>query len=381
MRRAVGLFAASLLLASCNPGALEAQPFEGIWQSEGWGTFLIIGGDVEVFEHTTEHCLSLGTAGARGITDSLSFEGDRLLLRDADREIRFDRLDVLPITCADAQTSSDPVLAVTVLAATIEEHLVGDLDTGWNERRADVVSRAGTGEDLRDLVIDLIAPFGGRVRFASEAELWPGPPAPARPEGYDLGDVPAYALGDLDGTGFLSLSRTGPFDTDPDASEGIAGRIVDQVTQFETVILDLRASSGGSLSEALLFATRFVPDRRTVGSLEARAGEGFVPAGVLSVTPLPTGTFAGDVFVLVGPETRGPGELLAHILGDLERVTILGSPTAGDPGPALIRYLPNVWSISLPNLQVVGPDGVVLGSVIPDIETEDPLTEALRLAG
>ena len=105
------------------------------------------------------------------------------------------------------------------------------------------------------------------------------------------------------------------------------------------------------------------------------------PAGDLSITPIPTGTYDGPVYVLVGPETRGPGELLAHVLARLDGVTVLGSTTAGDPGPALIRYLPNVWSVSIPNLRITGPDGEVLGAVVPDIETDAPLAEALRLAG
>jgi hypothetical protein len=381
MRRAAGLLAASLVLASCNPGALEATPYEGIWQSDGWGTFLLIGGDVEFFEHTAEHCLSLGTVGARGIADSLEFEGDRLVLRNADREIRFDRIDVLPMSCADAGTSDDPELALTVLAATVEEHFVDHLDPGWDDRRADLTARAAAGENLLGLVVELLGPLDGSVRVTTGQTLWPEPPVPARPAGYDLGDVGAYAVGEIDGVGFLSLARTGPFDADPDESERITGRIVDEAARFGAVIIDLRASSGGSLTEALLIATRFVPDERIVASMQARAGDRMVPAGELRVTPVPTGTFAGDVFVLVGPETRGPGELLAHVLGELDRVTILGSPTAGDPGPPLIRYLPNVWSISVPNLEVTGPDGVVLGSVEPDVLTDDPLDEALRRAG
>lgn len=382
MRRLATGLAAVVLLAACTPGSLEAAPFEGVWRSEGWGTFLVVGGDVEYFEHTSVHCLSLGTTGARGIADSLSFEGDRLVLQDSDREIRFDRIDVLPPICADAGLSTDPASAVSVLAATVEEQFVGDLDPGWDERREEALVRAHDGEDLLGLLVDLVEPLGGRVRIAADTGRWPEPPVIDRPAGSDLGEADAYALGEVDGIGLLALGRTGPFDADPEASQRITGRIVDRlVAASDSVILDLRASSGGTLTDGLLIATRFAQREGAVASLRARAGDAFVPAGDLSLTPVPTGTFDGQVFVLVGPETRGVGELLAHVLGDLDRVTILGHPTAGDPGPALVRNLPNGWSISVPNLTVLDVDGTVLGPVEPDVVTDDPVGEALRVAG
>ena len=115
--------------------------------------------------------------------------------------------------------------------------------------------------------------------------------------------------------------------------------------------------------------------------MQARADDRMVTAGDLSVTPVPTGTFDGEVFVLIGPETRGPGEVLAHVLGSLDRTTLIGAPTAGDPGPALVRYLPNVWSVSVPNLEVLLPDGSELASIEPDVLADDALAEALRLSG
>lgn len=376
----IAVAALALVLVGCNPGSLEAQPFEGIWQSEGWGSFLLVGGDVEFFEHTPVHCLSVGTAGGRGIADLMSFEGDRLLLRDSDREVRFDRIEVLPPTCAEAGPSNDPVFVVDVLAATVEEHLIGELDPEWADRHDRIRAQAGADEDLAALVWEMVAPLGGRVRLATSAGVAPEPPTLDLPDGVEQTED-AYAVGLIGDVGYLGLGRTGPFESDPDESARVMGRIVDEALVGRAVIVDLRASWAGTLNDGLLLATRFVPEHRVVASLRARAGEGLVPAGDLTVTPVPTGVFDGPVFVLVGPGTAGVGELVAHVLGDLEGATILGLPTAGDPGPALVRYLPNGWSVSIPNLEVIGPDGSVLGPVQPDVVTQDSLGEALGLAG
>lgn len=385
IRRVAALLAASLLVAACSPGAREAEPFEGIWQSEGWGTFLLIqGGDVEIFEHSANHCLSVATGGARGIGEVLSFEGDRLVMRDSDREIRFDRIDVLPIECADASGSDDPQLAVEVLTATFEEQYVGELDAGWDERRAEVLANAAAADEraLFDLLTGLLSPLELGVGIGVGEEIWPPLPPFDPPEGLETGGAGGFATGMLDErVGYLGLARVGPFASNAAESERLSGEAIDAALRGDVVIVDLRAAAGGVIGDALLMATRIVPEAGVVGTLEARAGDGSVAAGSLTVTPVPTGTFDGVVYVLVGPETRGVGELLAHVLGEVDSVTTIGADTFGDPSPPLIRFLPNGWSFAVPNLRLVGPLGGELGPVHPDIQSSDPLAEAIRLAG
>lgn len=373
-----------LALTGCDPGAREAEPFAGIWEAEGWGTHLLIqGGSVEIFESSDVHCLSVAGGAARGITDVLSFEGDRLLMQDSDREIRFDRVDVLPIECARTGRPSDSGLVATILTATIDEQYSGDLDPGWEGRRAELLRQSGTadGDALFDVLVDAIEPFGGRIRLAGPETTWPPLPVLTPPEGTAVGGAGGYAVGEIrDGLAYLGLSRTGPFDADPEQSQRIAGRIVDQAIRSDVVILDLRSSSGGVLGDMLLIATRFVPEPRLVARLEARAGDGAVPAGDLLVTPVPTGVFDGPVLVLIGPETRGVGELLAHVLGTLDTTTLIGAPTAGDPGPPLVRSLSNGWSVAVPNLWVRDRSGGEIGPIQPDVVSDDPLAEAIERA-
>ena len=103
-------------------------------------------------------------------------------------------------------------------------------------------------------------------------------------------------------------------------------------TEARDLVIDLRATTTGAETEALLVATRFVSARTVVATTEARLADGStVPAGESVVNPMPGGAFAGRVVVLVGPGTSGPAELLALALAPLPGVTIVGEPTAGSP--------------------------------------------------
>lgn len=380
---AVGL---ALVAAACDPGARQAEPFEGIWRSDGWGTVLVVeGGDVEIFERTGVHCLSVATGGARGIDEVLTLEGERLLMTDSNRAVRFDRIDVLPAECADPAGSPDPALVAQVLVATLEEQLVAGLDPGWEERTADLASRATGLDDLAllDLLAGTIEPLGGAVRVGTESgSIRPPRPPFEPPDEAELAGGGALATWDAPAdVGYLAFSRVGPFAPNLAESERILIRALDEELTGGSVVLDLRAADGGVLGHALAVATRFVDAPAVFGSMEARAGTGFVPAGELAVNPLPTGPYGGNVFVLIGPETRGVAEILVMVLRDLPTVTVLGEATAGDPGPPLIRFLPNGWSVSVPNLRVRDSRGDLVGPIQPDVAGGDPLRQALEMAG
>ena len=386
-RRALALAVVlAVVLAACDPGAREAEPFTGIWESEGWGTFLLVeGGDVEIFEHTEVHCLSVASGGARGVADVLSLDGERLVMRDNDRVVRFDPIELLPPRCADASGSPDPERAIAVLAATVDEQMAPPPDPEWEERLAEASLLAAGADDsvLLEAIGDLLDPLGGAVRVATpDRDVAPPRPRFEPPDGTSPAADGAAATGTMSaGVAYVGFDRIGPFDEDTEESERELTSLVDEAVRSSAVIIDLRAADGGVLGHALLAATRFVPTQTVVGRMEARAGDGFVPAGDLTVTPLPTGVYEGDAFVLVGPRTRGVAEVLALALSTAPTVTLVGAPTAGTPGPPLIRFLPNGWTLSVPNLRVLDGAGAEVGFVEPDVVSDDPMADALRMAG
>lgn len=354
---------ALVLVAGCDPGEREARPYAGRWESQGFGLFFDIhGGEVDIYEHSDVHCFRVATGSAQGISEVLSLEDERLVLRDGERVVEFVDVGTLPERCADPVDDSPPVV-FTVALKTIAEHHVPAPGAAWREEGDSIGSSLtdeSSPEDLRAALIEALSLLGDpEVRLAAGTEApWPAAPQiggaletrwEAELEGRMLvGEVsPGVAY-----LGFLSLVTEGEGD-----QRALAAALDDVLADAGALVIDLRAASGGVEEAALQVATRFVPSERVVANLWVRSGEGQVAAGALSVSPRPTGTFAGPVVVLVGPATSGAAELLARILSGVPGVTVVGEPTAGSPREPLVRALPNGWSLGVPNLEVTGPDG------------------------
>jgi hypothetical protein len=385
-RLAVGALLAALLV-SCNPGAREAEPFEGSWQSEAWGMYLSIsGGSVEIFEYSSAQCFSVASGGTRGIAEVLAFEGEELLLIDGGRTVRFDRFEFLPEECL-AEINDDPVSTFEALVATIEERYVRGVDAGWSTRvEASRPDADADDEALLGAMIELLAPLHRPdVRLAGGGETWVANP----PDQVIFPEAEAFGEGGLlggsvgDGVSYLAFLRLSAFADDLEESQRLAAEAVDlALAGGEGLILDLRGSDGGSIDHAMLIASRFVPTARVVAHLSARSPAGLAAAGEVTVRPLPTGIFAGRVAVLVGPGTIGVGELLVEAIAGVDGVTVIGQPTAGSPGPGMVRFLPNGWSVGFPNLEATSGDGTaVLGGITPDLISADPLSAALQMLG
>lgn len=406
--------AAVLLVAGCTGAAGDGEEFGGLWRSEGFGLYLDIDGGIDVYEHTAVSCGRVASGSMRG-SDGFTLIGeDGLELREPARLIRFDRVDVLPERCADPFRSDDPARTLAVLVATMEEHYAFfDLrDTGWAARRteADASVGADTGPaDLLAAIQELLAPLGdAQVRIAvDDPDLLPGGAWSARPAppGADAladdiraGRVPllegeaevaedgAVVSGSLpDGVGYLAITRLAGFDDDAgeeeqklaDAVDAALGRLGD-----DAVVLDLRVNRGGREELALLVASRFVPAETLVATREVRVGgtDRYTDGGDLTVSPLPTGTFAGRLVVLAGPGTAGAAETLLLALRHAPDTVVVGEPTAGSLSPLLVRSLPNGWTFGLSHQRVRDADGELWEGrgIPPDVVAAGEPTEVLR---
>jgi hypothetical protein len=367
-----------LLLAGCNPGEREARPFTGRWESRGFGLYLDIhGGNVDIYEHTAFHCYPVATGSARGISDLISLEGERLVLRDGGRVIEFEEIATVPERCvAPLNASASSVFDIAV--ASVAEHLLPAPGIAWLAE-ADTIgstlaASAGPAEVHGALVAALSLLGDPEVRLATGSggvvPSWPAPPdlATALTPRWEAVWAERALVGEaapgVAYVGFLRLVVEGA-----DDQRALAAALDGALVGANAVVVDLRAASGGIEEAALQVATRFVPTERVVATLLARQGDGVVDAGDLSVTPPATGIFPGRVVVLVGPATSGAGELLARVLADLPGVTVVGEPSSGSPREPLVRALPNGWSIGIPNVLVIGWDGGewVGTPLIPDV--------------
>jgi len=397
VRRVSLLLAVALTAGACGNAAVvrEAEPFEGRWKSEGFGTYLVIEeGEIRIYETTDISCVRVVSGSARGVSDVLSFEGKRLVLDDTGRIVKYDKVDAVPEACGRAWGSDDPQRAFDVLMANIEDHYVFFSDVGdtWPAMRQaadDRVDSTTTDAELAAVITDVLSSLRGRqLRLAvDDVELLPPDgtwPAGVGNQAADLlaADQAAgvrlqegWVIEGQDGIvsgvttagiPYMAIRQLAAFDDEQGESPRILAGIIDawlgmaQDLDAPGVILDLRANPGGQDINALLIASRFVPDERVVLTREVRV-EGtdrFVPAGSATVRPTIQGPYDGEVVVLIGPGTAGSAEVLALAVRDLPGVTLMGERTSGSLAPILVRALPNGWAVGLPNERVSDIDGI-----------------------
>ena len=360
-----------LAITACSNAVPEAEPFLGVWASQGWGIILHVHeGDADIYEISATHCLLASSGSARNIDDFVAIDGRRLVLTDGGRVVYFEPLTDLPAECSATLDASPPAVVDAVVAA-VEEHFHPGVDPGWAGRVAALTPpAAGDEAALLAAITELLAPLGDpEIALQAGTEpIWAPSPggagaalAAALVDGTLLpgatisGGNGIVALDLGGGVQYLGLLRLGGFADSSDGSQRVIAAALDQsLRQATGLVLDLRAATTGAETEALLVATRFVSQRTVVATIEARVddGGGRIHAGDAVVNPMPTGPFAGRVVVLVGAGTAGPAELLALALASLPNVTILGEPTAGSPRSPLVRTLPNGWVLGVPNTEV-----------------------------
>lgn len=376
-----------LAITACSNAVPEAEPFLGVWVSQGWGIILHVhDGDADVYETSASHCLLASSGSARNIDDFVRLDGARLVLTDGGRVVYFVPLPDLPTACV-ATLDASPQAVLEAVVTAVEEHFHPGVDPGWAARVA-ALTPPPVGEDaaLRAAITELLAPLGDpEIALQSGAgPIWgPSPGGAGSALAAALRDgtlLPGATIAGADGivsfdlgggAQYLGLLRLGGFADSSSGSQRVIAAALDQTLRdASALVLDLRAATTGAEVDALLVATRFVTAATVVATIEARADDvgGRIQAGEALVNPMPTGPFSGRVVVLVGPGTAGPAELLALALAPLTNVVILGEPTAGSPRSPLVRTLPNGWVLGVPNTEVT-VDGVprVRNPLVPEV--------------
>lgn len=393
----------AILAAACLPSPPDDRALDGVWRSAGFGLVLDVRTDeVVIYEYVTSHCMEVAVTPRRGMSGLAVIDEGSLVLRDAGREVVLDRIESVPLGCGET-VGVDPGTVFAVAAATVEDLYVRGVDPLWDERRRALEPLVAAFDDdvgLFDALMRLLAPLDDRqITLVVPSGPLGGAWAYVAGDAVRVGDRPVVpgqvgevtvagdggiATGDLgEGYAYLGFGRLSGFSEGPADSERVAAAILDDALIGATgVIIDLRAVSAGTTRTGLLLATRFVPEDVVVGRF--RTGDG-VDAGALIVRPLPTGTFHRPVVLIVDGATAGPAEVLVLSMRLLPFVTVVGEPTAGSPGQVLVRSLPNGWSLGVPNVDVVTPDGIAWTGrpISPDVRVlqgEEPHDAVLGAA-
>jgi hypothetical protein len=411
LKRAVVCTLAVLLTASCSRWAEEAVPFTGTWQSEGYGIYMVVGGDgVRIYEHTSVSCVQVLDASASGADEFMALEDGQLLMKMEEgwgSDMAFDAIEGLPEACSEQFRSDDPSRVLEVLTRSFEEHyaFLDERDPEWEAHVAEAEGKLREGMEpgeLLSVIQDLLRGLGDPQvwLFAEEGlieeTIWTASPGSEVADlvgqriaaGTGLASIDessdaeaGYLVGRLPGgAGYVGLLQLLSVDVDLAASEEILlGAIDGLIADVEAegapgLIIDLRDNYGGLEQLAVAVASRFVADEAVVARHEVRVGgtDEYVDYGEIMVTPNPGGTFEGRVAVLVGPGTEGAAEWLVLALMQSPDVVVVGEPTAGSLSPLFFRGLPNGWSVSVPHQRVYDADGNLweLSGIPPDEEVE-----------
>jgi len=348
MRRLLLGLALAVLAAGCGGAPVtEGEAFAGRWQSIGFGTYLVIGSsDVDLYEHTSISCGKVLEGSAEGISAVASIVDGQLVIDDGGRIVRYDPVEELPAGCEDPFPSEDPVETFAVLGATMVDHyaFLDERDPDFADRHAEIATRltsASTDQELFEAVTEVLRPLADpQVRLIvnndailPDGRVWAAVETPTVVSQLRVRIQTATGLSDFDiveggpvvtgllpgGAGYIGLTSFAWLDEEPEEAERMLARALDgllsKLGDAPGLVIDVRANPGGFRDQALLIASRFVPEERVVVRHEARVGgtDDYVDAGSATVTPMPTGVYQDPVVVLIGPGTVGAAELLLFL--------------------------------------------------------------------
>jgi hypothetical protein len=392
---------------------LPAQPLDGVWRTQGYGTVLEIQGPtVKAFEVTATTCVPGSTAqrDPTPVADrEASFttpEGEVFFIRaggTADHKLlhndrsasdmRLDRLARLPSIC-EHPTPNTPAGNFEVFSRTWAEHyiLFDQKKVDWgevvraNERK---VRPETTPAELFDIFTGMIEPFHDSHTFIAAPDLKrqfsnfrpgthriiKGRMGEFRREGMPAllaitdraflktplrkwcNDQLQYSHLD-DTTGYLRiLSFSGYAKGGYAAGLAALGAALDEIfsdPQLKALVIDVRINFGGSDPYGLEIASRLATREYLAYTKEARSDpvdrNKWTPGDASTVSPSLAPGFRGPVVELIGPLTISAGETFTQaLMGRIPHVTRIGENTQGVFSDVLGKKLPNGWEFGLPN--------------------------------
>ncbi|WP_417068176.1 S41 family peptidase [Niveibacterium terrae] len=396
----LAVFTAALVACGGTSGDKKASNnkpvnLAGVWKTEGYGLVLQgVGGKMTLHQTNSISGMKIQEGSYVGDTVTLPslnltlkatrLDGDGLLLKDADENHRYvlRPLAALPLVLQNGGTkeSSDPILNFDVFWQTFEDNYgffkVRGLD--WKavrDRYRPQVNANTTPDELFEIMSNALSGLSGD----SHTVLYGSNQVRSKLD-YDENTV--YAMRDkvlndptfikTGGDGLLAYKHLNADTTlisvfsEMGAGGPNGGDINGEIKQLEailaacagkkSIILDLRANTGGYDTVSLRIAGHFAAARRLAFSKQVRDGDGFAPLFQRYVEPEGK-VFLGKVYVLTSHFTVSAGESLTMALRALPNVTVIGENTNGSLSDQLSYQLPNSWFVTLSNERYVAADG------------------------
>jgi carboxyl-terminal processing protease len=125
-------------------------------------------------------------------------------------------------------------------------------------------------------------------------------------------------------------------------------KILKDLSNSKSVIIDLRFNGGGYETVALKLLSYFVDEPKHVLSVKAKKGNGFTKEQEYILKPSKD-KYAGQVFLLTSKRTASAAEIFALGARAYPKIKSYGSETNGIFSEILWKKLPNGWEFSLSN--------------------------------
>ncbi|MFK7946339.1 MAG: S41 family peptidase [Saprospiraceae bacterium] len=149
--------------------------------------------------------------------------------------------------------------------------------------------------------------------------------------------------------------------------------VVDNLKNYEAIILDLRLNGGGFDEAAALIAGAFADEERLAYTVQTRNGENhddFDEIKEFTTTKNGDFQYTKPVIVLTDAYTVSAAEVLLLHLRNFPHVTFIGDFTSGDfSDGSMLRFLPNGWLYRYSPQMFLTPEGKSLDGIghEPDI--------------
>jgi len=139
---------------------------------------------------------------------------------------------------------------------------------------------------------------------------------------------------------FIEMERYG--------AKKIMDRVMDDLSDTEAMVVDIRFNGGGQDAVAFEILNRFIPKRTQVATQKLRYGTRFSPTLPLYVDGVKK-PYMHPVYVLTSPQTGSAAEAFSIATMDVPHIKRIGAATSGAMSTALEKTLPNGWAFSLSN--------------------------------
>ena len=153
----------------------------------------------------------------------------------------------------------------------------------------------------------------------------------------------------------IGFSETGSTKDEVKQAKIAMNKVMSQLKNSRTIIVDVTANGGGEDEVSRMFASYFT--EQPVLAYKKQIYGSDLPPQSFYINPAKKHRFSGPVFLVTSDHTVSGGEIFTLAMRAIENVTHFGETTRGALSDVLDKELPNGWRLGLSNEIYIDADG------------------------